>query len=117
MPIKANRPKITTGITIQKETGCGHLFVIINGDGNGNDPLEVFASLGKSGGCSACQNEAITRSITLGLKYGIPVQEFISELRGIKCPQPIVSGSVTTLSCADALAHALQEYVDEHYKV
>ena len=70
--------------------------------------VELFAKLGKAGGCATCQLESLTRAITLGLKYGIPVSEYITELEGLKCPiqDVTVEGS---LSCSDAIARVLKE--------
>ncbi len=110
---KAARPKILPGPTYQKTVGCGHLYITINGNGSG--PREIFAMLGKSGGCSTCQNEALTRSVTLGLRGGIPALEFVNELKGIQCPNPkFYPEEEKCLSCPDAIGQALQEYLDEH---
>ncbi len=80
---------------------------------NGYLPIEVFASLGKAGTCTSCQLEALTRSITLGLKYGVPVEEFINELKDIQCPNKnLWPEDERTLSCADAIARALEEYLE-----
>jgi ribonucleoside-diphosphate reductase alpha chain len=105
---KTQRPKTLSGITVRQTTGCGHLYITINSNGK---PLELFASLGKNGGCTRCQNEALTRAISLGLRYGVPVKEFIEQLQGIQCPNANMwPESERTLSCPDAIARALQEY-------
>lgn len=115
---KVERPNVTSGPTIKKITGCGNLYVRVMGDNNGHNPIEVFANLGKSGGCTQCQLEALTRSVSLGLKYGIPAQEYIDELLGIACPgRNMWPEEERTLSCADAIARALQEYFLENSKV
>ena len=72
--------------------------------------IGVITTLGKAGGCASAQNEALCRSISLGLKWGIPVSEFISELEGIRCPNPnMFPLKERCLSCADGLASALRE--------
>lgn len=94
--------------------GCGHLYVTISRDDNGHDPLEVLATLGKAGSCSVCQNEALTRVITLGLRHGVPAQDFVEELQGITCPYPhLGSPSDRNRSCADAIANAMREYLED----
>ena len=107
---KTSRPKSLFGTCTQEEVGCGHLLITINGNGHG--PTEVFATLGKAGGCSSCQNEALTRTITLGLRYGLPAMEFINELEGIQCPNPkMFPQDDRCLSCPDAIAKALRNYI------
>ena len=104
--MKIERPKELRGTTTKVQTGCGNLYVTVNV--NGDKPLEVFAHLGKAGGCSNCQNEALTRVITLGLKYGIPVEEFVEELKGLHCPNPNMwPEGERVLSCADGIAKVL----------
>ena len=108
---KLERPVEVGSKTVMVETGCGHLYITVGY--NGGHPIEVFATLGKAGGCSNCQNEALTRSITLGLKYGIPVKEYVEELEGIQCPNPNMwPKGGRTLSCADGIAKVLRGYVD-----
>ena len=103
---KRKRPKITTGITEKIETGCGHLYVTPNWDSD--FLIEIFSHLGKSGGCAYSHLEALTRSISLGLKYGIPLSEYIDELKNIRCPAPkLTAADGDVLSCADALSKVL----------
>lgn len=88
-------------------------MVQIMGDGNGHDPVEVFAQLGKSGDCAKCQNMALSHAITLGLKYGVPLKEFIRKLRGHSCPGQMPGGPDRVLSCSDAIAKAMREYLED----
>ena len=112
---KHERPKVTTSYTVREPTGCGKLYITIGSD-NG-EVIEVFAVLGKGGNCASAQNEAITRAITLGLKYGIPIQEYIDELIDIKCPCPAWDDGKLTTSCAVAMAKVLQGEIDGKYHV
>jgi len=113
---KLKRPVEVESRTTLVETGCGHLYVTVGC--NSGCPIEVFASLGKAGGCSTCQNEALTRSISLGLKYGIPTKEYVGELEGIRCPSPnMFPKGERTLSCADGIAKVLRGYVGGDNKV
>jgi len=109
---KLRRPKQTQGTSYRIEVGCGHLYVTAaKAEGN---LIEIFATLGKSGGCAMSQLEGLTRSISLGLKYRVPVEEYIKELEFIRCPCPAldpneeVSGSEEISSCSDAIAKVLK---------
>jgi len=103
------RGRITYGMTIETRTGCGDLYVTINEDEEGN-PFEVFAQLGKGGGCSASQTEAIGRLVSLALRSGIPWEQVAKQLKGISCDRPWGLGEEKVLSCADAVAKALELY-------
>ena len=103
---KASRPKELPGMTAKVETGCGNLYVTISVlDG---EIFEVFAKLGKAGGCMSANLEALTRSITTGLRCGVPVEYYVDELKDIMCPSMIVApDDKRVLSCADAIAQVL----------
>jgi ribonucleoside-diphosphate reductase alpha chain len=105
------RPKCTSGMTVKMVTGCGNMYVTINEDAVG--PCEAFSTLGKSGGCTASQAEAISRLISLALRSGIKVELITEQLKGIRCPSPIIYQGESVLSCADALSKALEVYMKE----
>jgi len=102
---KRTRPRVTQNESYRMQTGCGSMYVTPAWDDSGI--IEVFAALGKMGSCPRCLLEAITRSISLGLKYGIPVQDYIEELGGLRCPSPSWSEGEQVLSCPDAIARVL----------
>ena len=101
------RERVISGITIETRTGCGDLYVTINEDEKGN-PFEVFAQLGKSGGCAASQTEAIGRLTSLCLRSGISWQQVAKQLKGITCDRSYGFGKEKILSCADAVAKAIE---------
>ena len=105
------RPYRTKGTTQRIETGCGHLYVTINEDDKGL--CEVFTQMGKSGGCTASQSEAIGRLLSLALRSGIEPESIVKQLRGIRCPSPLWQPGGMVLSCSDAVAKALERYVKE----
>jgi len=102
------RPYQTRGATQKTGTGCGNLYVTINEDDQG--PNEIFALMGKSGGCAASQAEATGRLVSLALRSGVDIEVIIEQLRGIRCPSPLWSDGNIILSCSDAIAKALERY-------
>lgn len=104
---KRKRPKVTEGSTYRLTTGCGNIYITPTWDGD--NLIEVFATLGKSGGCASCQLEAITRSVSLGIRYGIPIDEYIEELKNLRCPCPSLDEGKEILSCPDAIAKVLED--------
>jgi len=104
------RPEVTFGRTYKVKTSCGNLYVTINEDEYGL--FEVFARLGKTGGCLASYTEAIGRLISLALRTGVDPNEVVEQLVGIRCPLPILIGKHRVLSCADAIGQAIKKYLD-----
>jgi len=105
------RGDITFGATRKMKTGCGNLYITINEDEEGR-PFEIFTQIGKAGGCAASQCEAIGRMASLALRSGIQVEEVIKQMRGISCHVPVGYGKEKILSCADAVARAMDWYVN-----
>ena len=83
------------------------------GKENDDGVCEVFTQLGKSGGCISSQAEAISRLISLALSSGVDQQAIIEQIKGIRCPSPTLAESGAILSCADAVAKALEAYNKE----
>lgn len=95
-------------------TGCGNLYITVGlEDGK---PFEVFATLGKSGGCSACFTVTLTKSISQGIRHGVPTEEYIKLLIGSSCPNTTWQEGKPILSCPDAIGQALREVNDAYTK-
>jgi len=111
MTDKKKRPQKLSGFTYQVETGCGSMYVTINEDGG--TPFEVFATMGKAGGCAASQIETIGRLISLGLRSGVQIEQVVRQMQGISCHSVSGTGENRVLSCADAVAKTIFLYLKD----
>lgn len=107
--VKRERPNVLKGWTYQMQTGCGPLYVTVNQDNSGL--FELFTTMGKAGGCAASQSEAIGRMVSLAWRSGIQARQVIKQLQGISCHSPSGFGENKVLSCADAVAKAIQSHM------
>jgi ribonucleoside-diphosphate reductase alpha chain len=107
MPVRPSRSPVLRGETREKVTGCGSLYVTVNEDDLG--PREVFANMGKAGGCASASTEAIGRLISLAFRYGVPPDKIVKQLKGIRCHVPLGFGPNQILSCPDAIGRALAD--------
>ena len=107
-PAKAkikDRPEVLDGITTKIKTGYGNLYITVNTlDGK---PFEVFAQIGKSGYSTMADTEAICRLISLALRSGVPVDNIVSQLKGIGGSSPVFGNGGLISSIPDAIAIVL----------
>lgn len=115
-PAPRTRSRVTTGHTFKFRMGCGTLFVTVNRDDHGL--CEVFANLGKAGGCPS-QSEATCRAVSTALRSGVSPRDLIEQLRGIRCLSAARAknncngNDINVLSCPDAIAKAIEETLDD----
>jgi ribonucleoside-diphosphate reductase alpha chain len=107
LPPRGSRESVLRGETREKITGCGSLYVTINEDEFG--PREIFANMGKAGGCASASTEALGRLISLAFRYGAPPEKIAKQLKGIRCHVPLGLGPNQILSCPDAIGRALTD--------
>ncbi|HLE53940.1 MAG TPA: ribonucleotide reductase N-terminal alpha domain-containing protein [Thermoplasmata archaeon] len=103
------RPDVITGRTQKILTGYGALYVTINEDDKGL--FEVFAQIGRGGGYTASFTEGIARLVSLCLRSGLPVDEIIDQLEGIRSPRIAVDHGERVYSIPDAIAKAIKRHL------
>ena len=107
--VPRQRPTSVAGVTDRVRTGHGNMYVNVTFDEQGH-PFEVFANLGKAGGCDSAQLEAISRLVSLALRSGIEPGQIIHHLRGITCCPTWDEGTLVR-STPDAVALVLSRHV------
>lgn len=107
-PKKKPTPIVANGIRIKKKCDVGSIYSSIFYEEN-DGPVEVFVTLGKSGGYLAAAAEVTGRLSSLALKYGATLDEISEQLVGISCGQKVGMGNGAVLSMFDAVGKSLLE--------
>jgi ribonucleoside-diphosphate reductase alpha chain len=105
------RERVLFGATIKVNTPGGKAYITVNEDDIGI--REVFIHVSKAGSEVTTHVEAEGRLISNALKYGIPAGQMISHLAGHKS-NPIFDNGRSIKSVPDAVAQAMQEYIDNY---
>lgn len=100
--MKKQRPRILSGKTYEVRCGCGPVYVTCN-DGDDGQLFEVFARLGKSGGCGSASAESVGVLLSIGLRSGVDAFNQVKGLAGIQCHR--------VPSCMHAIAEAVHEHI------
>jgi ribonucleoside-diphosphate reductase alpha chain len=108
--VPRKRPETIKGETRGMKTGCGNIYVTVNEDEHGQ-LFELFTHMGKAGGCASSQAEAIGRLVSLALRSNIEPEAVISQLKGITCHEQTWTNGGKITSCSDAIAKALEKYM------
>lgn len=99
------RPETLVGKTHRIRTGYGWLYITINElDGK---PVELFATIGKSGASIMAKAEVIGRFVSLCLRYDIPLKEIIDQLIDVSGSEQIPVGDTIIKSIPDAVGKLL----------
>lgn len=105
---KKKTPEAARGIRLRKACDVGKVYTSVFFE-EGDGPVEVFVTLGKSGGYLAGSAEVTGRLASLALKYGAELKEVAEEMVGISCGQKVGFGNETVLSMFDAVGKSLLE--------
>jgi len=108
------RPKVSRGMTVQKPSPLGSVFVTVNDDEAG-EPLEIFLAAGKAGSDITAMGEAMGRLMSLVLRIASPLtpmerlKEIQNQLGGIGGSRQHGFGKNLVRSLPDAIALAIDE--------
>lgn len=105
---KKKTPEAARGVRLRKACDMGKVYTSVFFE-EGDGPVEVFVTLGKSGGYMAGAAEVTGRLASLALKYGASLEEIAEELVGIACGQKVGFGPQVVLSMFDAVGKSLLE--------
>jgi ribonucleoside-diphosphate reductase alpha chain len=110
---KQPRPDVLRGVTQRIDTGYGKLYVTINEDPEREQPFELFANIGNSGGFTASFTEALAKTISTALRSGVDPDELANELKGIRSPKVAWDKGEQINSIPDAVGTAMRRYLDD----
>jgi len=105
------RPEVLHGVTTRVKMACGNMYVTVNYHPDEKRPFEVFATIGPSGSCGRALAEALTKTISHALRWGVPPELIVKSLKGIKCDKPSWGNGRVIHSCPDAVARVLEEQI------
>lgn len=105
--MERNDVPVLEGKTYRIQTPCGAMYVTVNK--YDSKIVEVFAKLGKAGGCPTCQIDVQARLISIALQNGVNIEKIIKQLLGNKCPETGLENENIGLSCPDAIGKVLRK--------
>jgi len=105
--------EIKPSFTYQKTVGCGNIYVIFVEHHNTNfHKVYIRGAMSRETGCANSWFGGIAGILTYSLRRGFTEKNvenaLINQLKNHRCNNMVVG---TALSCADAIAWALNEYV------
>ena len=111
--VKARPGLIVFGKTIKDTTPWGSIYVTLNFDGT--EPFEIFINVGKSGSEMKAMTEALSRVISIGLRSGCSLEDFIDTLKGLSGKEYWMldaDDERVARSVPDAIALLLEKLID-----
>ena len=111
--VKARPGLVVFGKTIKESTPWGSIYITLNFDGT--DPFEIFINVGKSGSELKALTEALSRVISIGLRSGCRLENFIDTLKGLSGKEYWMFGfdeEHVARSIPDAVALLLEKLIE-----
>jgi ribonucleoside-diphosphate reductase alpha chain len=116
------RPRMARGLTIEKDSPVGRVFVTVNVDNSGN-PIEIFVTAGKAGSDVTSMAEGIGRACSFALQLAGPMtsmerlSEIAEQFTGIGGTNVVGIGKNQIRSLPEAVAKAIEEIAEEIVKM
>ncbi|MBQ9628714.1 MAG: adenosylcobalamin-dependent ribonucleoside-diphosphate reductase [Synergistaceae bacterium] len=111
--VKERPGLVVYGKTIKDKTPWGSMYVTMNFDGK--EPFEIFVNVGKSGSELKAMTEALSRVISIGLRSGCSLEDFIDTLKGLSGKEYWMlkfNDNYVVRSIPDAIALMLEKLID-----
>jgi len=111
--VKERPGLVVFGKTIKESTPWGSIYITLNFDGSA--PFEIFINVGKSGSELKAMTEALSRVISIGLRSGCRLEDFIDTLRGLSGKEYWMFGfdeEHVARSIPDAIALLLEKLIE-----
>ena len=108
------RPRITEGETERWNTPLGYLYITINTIKTPiffPDYFEILLTIGKAGSIIRADMTAFQKIINRAVKYGVPVEGIIADLREIQGGDIVWDNGLKITSAYDAIARALDKFI------
>jgi ribonucleoside-diphosphate reductase alpha chain len=107
---------ITEAVIYKVHSGCGKFYVIIGHDRE--NPTMVFIEGDGTGGCQG-NMAALGRSLSAGLEWGTPADNYVRQFSKVKCNTAMNNKKSVGKSCADIVGKCLNNMITrlEHTSV
>lgn len=115
--VKERPGSVVFGKTIKDTTPWGSIYITLNFDGT--EPFEIFINVGKSGSEMKAMTEALSRVISIGLRSGCSLEDFIDTLKGLSGKEYWMLDADeerVTRSIPDAIALLLEKLINREVK-
>ena len=115
--VKERPGSVVFGKTIKDTTPWGSIYITLNFDGT--EPFEIFINVGKSGSEMKAMTEALSRVISIGLRSGCSLEDFIDTLKGLSGKEYWMldaDDDRVARSVPDAIALLLDKLIDREAK-